>query len=485
MRRWTRPVLMVLGGLAVMAAGALPACDNKSDIGQVFSPKRPEVTKAPPPPVTAGVPRSVVPGVNGEPEIRVRILGNVGSVRLSSEIKALWVATAGGTARPARLTAPIEAKLRSDGWVLTDPAGVTARFERGAELELTGEEGAVGAVVDERGRTGTAGVTAAGTAARPSASPSSMVSVNGKRYPGLIRLSPRTDSAASGFDVVEVVALEEYLKGVVSSEMFKNWPMDAYRAQAVCARSYALHERMRARQRGERFDVESSVKDQAYDGVALNLAAAQAVRETRGAVLVWNGELLRSYYSSTCGGRPGSARDTWPITAGNEFNLAGPIQGQSRDHACQQATYYRWTASRSRTEISRRIRAWGQENGSPVRGLNSLASVRVDSTNAAGRPARYIVLGTNSQAYTLSAEELRRAMNQPLADLPPITPQNRVNSGDMEVLITGEQVTVTGRGWGHAVGMCQWCAKGFADRGEAWTAIVTRFYPGAKVERAY
>jgi len=70
-----------------------------------------------------------------------------------------------------------------------------------------------------------------------------------------------------------------------------------------------------------------------------------------------------------------------------------------------------------------------------------------------------------------------------------------VYSGDMEVdvprafggnvAVMGTTVTINGRGFGHGVGMCQYCAKGFAERGEDWRAMLTRFYPGARVVAAY
>src|SRR5207248_1928652 len=100
----------------------------------------------------------------------------------------------------------------------------------------------------------------------------------------------------------------------------------AYEAQAVAARSYALHERERASALGLAFDVESSDKDQVYGGASASGPVREAVASTRGVVLMDGEKLLRAYFSSTCGGRAASARDTWPIGPGYEFNLAAPLQ---------------------------------------------------------------------------------------------------------------------------------------------------------------
>jgi stage II sporulation protein D len=85
----------------------------------------------------------------------------------------------------------------------------------------------------------------------------------------------------------------------------------------------------------------------------------------------------------------------------------------------------------------------------------------------------------------LSAEELREACNEAVSGLAPITRENRVHSGDLTVRVWASEVEISGRGWGHAVGMCQWCAKGFADLGWDWRKMIGTFYPESSVEKAY
>jgi SpoIID/LytB domain protein len=168
------------------------------------------------------------------------------------------------------------------------------------------------------------------------------------------------------------------------------------------------------------------------------------------------------------------------------------LQGSSRDHACQQATLYRWTVNRSVDDISKRIRAWGQRYDKPVRELGRVRQVRVGEVNDAGRPNTFVVSDDSGKTYTLTAEELRAGLNYNVSDLTPVrfAPRDLANnttvlSGDISVDVQGTNVRILGRGWGHGVGMCQWCAKGFADKGEDWRTMLKRFYPGADVVRAY
>ncbi|QYU66723.1 hypothetical protein J4558_17350 [Leptolyngbya sp. 15MV] len=187
---------------------------------------------------------------------------------------------------------------------------------------------------------------------------------------------------------------------------------------------------------------------------------------------------------STGGGRAASAAEVWPTGPGFEFNLAVPLQGRPRDHACQPARFYRWEVQRDRLELSRPIRAWGERAGHASRRLGPIVGIEVVQRNPADRPSRYRLTDETGRTADLSAEELRVACNMTVQGLPEITNQTRVRSGDLEMAFSGAQVRIAGRGFGHGVGMCQWCAKVFADRGEPWHRNILRVYPGARLERA-
>ncbi len=327
------------------------------------------------------------------------------------------------------------------------------------------------------------------------------LTLGGKPFPGEFVLFPSLGTppppgatapvggpgASSGrFDVIEHVGIESYLEGVVSKELLRNWSLNAYKAQAIAARSYALHERERSMASGEMFDLEASELDQAYAGLSAHPTASRAVAETRGIVLTFAGHILRAYYSSTCGGRAGSAKDVWPTTIGFEFNLAPPLQGHPGDDPCHASPRYRWTVNRPRDDISRRIAAYGRDQGLAVRAIKSLAKVEVARANAYGRPSRYRVYDADGRAWTLSAEQVRTGCNWTgSSGLPPLTPATRVYSGDAEFAIDRNSITINGRGFGHGVGLCQYGCEALARRGRDPTQILLHYYPGARLERAY
>lgn len=399
-------------------------------------------------------------------DIRVRVLAGVNGVEIASA-SGLMVAHSGG-AGVTRVEPRVTVVLDAYGWLVAGRAGAA------------GQEAAGGAEGDHGLRyPGGGAVTLTPVRVQDG------ITVNGSLLPGRVRLAARSDMGLSTFDVIEIVPVEDYLPGVVAKEMFPGWPLEAYKVQAVCARSYAVQERDRSVAKGQAFDVEAGEMDQAYLGVTSNAAAIEAVRATRGEVLTFNGRVLRAYYSSTCGGRAASAKDTWPFGPGWEFNLDGPIQGAMREHACDDAPLYRWEVHRDRKETVARLRAFGQQRQFMIRQIRDIASVEMIESNGVGRPARFKIIEPGGRWFMLSGEELRLAFNTQVPGTEVIERRNRVSSSDIDVRVRGDEVVVVGRGFGHGVGMCQYCARGFAARGEDWRTMLRRFYPGATIEKRW
>jgi stage II sporulation protein D len=407
-----------------------------------------------------------------EPEMRVRIKAGVQSVSLSGPAEFV-VQTQG--AKPLMAPAPLSFVATAKGCDIKDGQGKSHTITSLAPVDVF--SGAAG-----------------------SAGSGATIKVDGVSYPGHIRIVPRGEAAQAGaavanskagrtlvakLDVIEYLPIEEYLMSVVGSELYKDWPLAAYQTQAVCARTYALHERERVNKLGRDFDVESTTADQVYSGGNILPVARQAIEDTRGVVVTWQGRLLRTYYSSTCGGRTMSAADVWPTGPGFEFNLDPPIQAHTRQTRCEASPRYRWESIRDRTELSRRIREWGKANAHPTLQIGLVNLVSIDKVNTDSRPRTYTLADDQRKIYTIGAEQLRQACNQAVSGLPEITRETRVWSSDFEIEVRGAKVTIRGRGFGHGVGMCQFCIKGMADQQVPWRDMTLLFYPGAKLERAY
>jgi stage II sporulation protein D len=129
--------------------------------------------------------------------------------------------------------------------------------------------------------------------------------------------------------VVNTVTTEAYLRGVVSSEVPRDWPLEAVKAQAVAARSYALSHR----RRGGLFDVYADTRDQVYGGIlAETTSGDRAVAETKRQVLTFDDKVASTYYFSTSGGRTAAVTDVFAnakptpylVSVPDPYDIASP-----------------------------------------------------------------------------------------------------------------------------------------------------------------
>jgi stage II sporulation protein D len=129
---------------------------------------------------------------------------------------------------------------------------------------------------------------------------------------------------------IDILPLEQYLYGVVPSEMSSTWQPDALEAQAVASRSFALA----SARRGGSFDVYSDTRSQAYLGVAAETPeATAAVDATKGKVLMYGTKIATTVFSSSTGGRTQSSADAWGGSVPYLVSVKDPYDGISPWHS--------------------------------------------------------------------------------------------------------------------------------------------------------
>jgi len=110
--------------------------------------------------------------------------------------------------------------------------------------------------------------------------------------------------------IINKVEIEDYIQGVVPSEMPSSWSYEAHKAQAIAARSYALSNLGKRGSSG--YDLKDTPEDQAYGGASAERGNTnQAVNETKGIVLIYNLKIIPAYYSASAGGQTSSCSDVW------------------------------------------------------------------------------------------------------------------------------------------------------------------------------
>jgi stage II sporulation protein D len=202
------------------------------------------------------------------------------------------------------------------------------------------------------------------------------------RYRGAIEIRP-------GLTAINVLSLDDYLRGVVAGEMPSSWPLEALKAQAVTARTYALV----VRKTDEIFDLYPDTRSQMYRGVvAEGVRSNAAVDGTAGRILTYGGEPAVTFYFSTSGGHTenvefsfvGSLRRPWLVGVPDPYDNLSP--------------YHRWRESFSTRELTRRL-------GSP----GTFRKLKVLKRGSSPRIVRARVIGSRG-SKVLTGPTIRTAL---------------------------------------------------------------------------
>ena len=285
----------------------------------------------------------------------------------------------------------------------------------------------------------------------------------------------------TGVMAVNVVGMEDYLLGVVGAEMGRRTDQDiaALRAQAVVSRTVATRRLGQWRTRG--YDLLATVADQAYSGTAFEgPASSEAVAETRGEVLSYQGRLIDAFFHSTCAGR---TADGTEVFAGADRPYLRSIRDEDEAGRpwCAISPRYRWQESWTGEALARTLR----ETLPPAGGSAALAArvsdVRVLERTSTGRVGRVEFVGQGT-SLTVTGPVARLVLRGADGSI------LRSANFDLQVTRTGGRIVrldAVGAGAGHGVGMCQWGALGRARAGFSYREILSAYFPGTEVTRTY
>jgi stage II sporulation protein D len=280
-----------------------------------------------------------------------------------------------------------------------------------------------------------------------------------KPVPDRLTLLP---TRAAGTDLIATMDLETYIRGVLPAEMPKSWPLEALKAQAIAARTFALYRKEYRDRIRAPYHVESSVMDQAFllpifeEGADENLARVeQAVRETRGMVLRDAADRpFATYFHADCGGQTEDARMVW-----GESGLGTAVDG-----ACPFNPKSKWTALITQGEFAKHFRR-GQ--------LVAVNEIEEVSRTSSGRIDQLKIKWNDGKSTEVTGHEFRMAVGH-----------ERVKSANFQIARASKGFVLSGRGFGHGVGMCQWGAKQLALDGKEYEEILHHYYPRASLSGA-
>ena len=303
--------------------------------------------------------------------------------------------------------------------------------------------------------------------------------LNGDDYRGQLEII--TNSDGNSFDVVNPVPLEPYLAGVVGAEMPKYWEPEALKAQTIASRTYCLYIKKRFGD-NRSWDVKKSQANQVYLGIKAESAQVwDAVNKTYGQVLVCeessgSEEIFPAYYSSVCGGH---TEDSAGVFGDSFDTLTGVYCPYCKDVA-KPGSYFWPTAQFDKTYVTERL----QTRYPKLRQLGKITNIKAerqsDYQGLYGKYSRLTLvklLGSNGNSDFLRGEDFRLS----------IDPSGlKIRSAIFEIVNYNDKwAFLSGRGFGHGVGMCQCGAQGMARAGKKAEEILGFYYRGSKIVRVY
>ena len=273
-------------------------------------------------------------------------------------------------------------------------------------------------------------------------------------------------------NAINVIDIEEYLRGVVPYEIGKldESKFEALKAQAVAARTYAYKHFGSRTSQG--FDVYADTRDQVYKGLhsATDLTD-KAVRETQGVVMTYNGEFITAYYHSTCGGETEGVV-TWG-RPDHPYLKNKPDLRPDGTPWCRESNYTEWTREFTEDELQDLFQINAKEAKANVPSFSSIHSISILDTLKSGR-IHTLEVSTNNGKFTAKADKIRWLFKRGGTILP---------SSFFRIHKSGNDWILKGKGFGHGVGLCQMGARARAQAGQSYIQILTHYYPGITLEK--
>ena len=294
---------------------------------------------------------------------------------------------------------------------------------------------------------------------------------------------------SAGLTVVNVVPMEYYLYGVVGKEMSPSWSLEALKAQAVAARTYAVFHKNYFKSRG--YDMADDTRSQVYGGVNAEAASIkQAVDGTSGEILTYQGKPIEAFFCASAGGWTEHSENVW----GSHVTYLRGVADRSFHMPS-----YSWSVTTTPERLAANLTAAGKGVGTVQSiTLSPLAKrpMHVPDRGVSGRVRTLIVRGTKGQAMiTGNAFQSLFGLKSTLFDFyqgtgtPPNPDMGKGGRGLTLPIKAGQPLTIYGFGWGHGLGMSQYGAYQMAKENpgvkEYYRQILSHYYTGTTLERLY
>ena len=269
----------------------------------------------------------------------------------------------------------------------------------------------------------------------------------------------RIQSPPGGLTIVVTIPLEQYVQHVLMAESGNFRNLEALKAMAVAARSYA--NKFIGQHAKEGFDFCDTTHCQVFYWRSVTTQVRAAAEATRGESLSYQGKPAAAFYNQNCGGTTAAASETWA-------EISEPYLSIHQDPFCVTKGGLKWATTLTHAQIDKALRASGLE---PPENWQTL---EVSSRNNSGRVRTLNLSGGKPAPFSLAGSSFRFAVNRAFG-------WNHIRSDLYDLRGAGGKFLFSGRGAGHGVGMCQAGAEEMARQGKTYKEILSFYYPGTEV----
>lgn len=341
-----------------------------------------------------------------------------------------------------------------------------------------------------------------------------LIEINNRRYSGVIEVY-RTQGT-TGLTVVNIVAVDDYVYGLMLRDISPEWPEQALKAQAIATRSFALYNR--GKHKNDGFDLCASSDCLVYEGqTGEDARIVKAIKETRGIVLTHQGYLAAAYYHLSSGGYTENSENVW--------SKVYPYLRGVPD-VDQTSPYFQWQKKITPAELEGLLKTQGYSLGALTAieiSKRTTAPMNVPDRGISGRIRMITFIGKDG-IVAMTGEKAQQLLSLPSAlfdlkiavpiasidsnitdsygdrdvkqiqiNLPPSASGGLLNDRDGIHRVSGqknETIFIDGFGWGHGVGMSLWGAKTMAEKAinpgpDYYSTILRHYYQDIKIGKWY
>jgi len=281
-----------------------------------------------------------------------------------------------------------------------------------------------------------------------------VIFANSKPYRGYLIVKKLGDK----INIINVLPIEDYLKGVLPKETGIDWGIEALKTQAIVSRTYSIANLYKHSTQG--FDICSTTHCQVYGGAEVESDLYnKAILETQCEVLTYKGEFAQTVFHANCGGYTENPKHIW------NWKYTPPYLKGVKCGYCSDSPHANWESSIDENFIRKKIL-------DDKLNVEKIKKIKVKGKTSSGAAKELEILHSKGK-FLINAYQFRLAVDA-----------WRIKSHTFNSIKTdGDKFYFKGKGWGHKVGLCQCGAKNMAEKGKTYKQILDHFYPGTKIEK--